>query len=40
MLPDTFSPENLILAIDEDNTDIGAIAITIKHSYTHGIQYN
>lgn|GEM_PF-5193969 len=40
MLPNTFRPENLISVVDEDNTDIGAIAITVKHSHTHGIQYN
>jgi hypothetical protein len=31
MLPNAFSPENLVMAIKEDNADIGAIPFTVKH---------
>jgi hypothetical protein len=31
MLPNAFSPENLVMAIEEDYADIGAIPFTVKH---------
>jgi len=31
MLPNAFSPENLVMAVEEDNADIGAIPFTVKH---------
>jgi hypothetical protein len=31
MLPNAFSPENLVMAIEEDYADIGAITFTVKH---------
>jgi hypothetical protein len=31
MLPNAFSPENLVTAVEEDNADIRAIPFTVKH---------
>jgi hypothetical protein len=31
MLPNAFSPENLVMAIEEDNANIGSISFTVKH---------
>jgi hypothetical protein len=31
MLPNAFSPENLVTAVKEDNADIGSISFTVKH---------
>jgi hypothetical protein len=31
MLPNAFSPENLVTAVKEDNADIGSIPFTVKH---------
>jgi hypothetical protein len=31
MLPNAFSPENLVMAIKEDYADIGSIPFTVKH---------
>jgi hypothetical protein len=31
MLPNAFSPENLVMAVKEDNADIGSIPFTVKH---------
>jgi len=31
MLPNAFSPENLVMAVKEDNADIGSIPFTVEH---------
>jgi hypothetical protein len=31
MLPNAFSPENLVTAIKEDDADIRSISFTVKH---------
>jgi hypothetical protein len=31
MLPNAFSPENLVMGVEEDNADIRAIPFTVKH---------
>jgi hypothetical protein len=31
MLPNAFSPENLVTAIEKDDADIGSISFTVKH---------
>jgi hypothetical protein len=31
MLPNAFSPENLVMAIKKDYADIGSIPFTVKH---------
>jgi hypothetical protein len=31
MLPNAFSPENLVMAVEDDYADIGSIPFTVKH---------
>jgi hypothetical protein len=31
MLPNAFSPENLVMAVKDDYADIGSIPFTVKH---------